>query len=473
MSALFPDPPIKTVPLTPFINAGTLVYGFYGPVFYNGARWGIGWIFHPPDANQPPSVIKSTDGGATWAKIDQAHTPTALNAVSLELESYFTSDGIWHVLMPQSNGSFMAYAEFDTNVGTWGTAILSGTIRAQGGFFKMAQRLNGEVLVVYDNLQPGPNNTLSYSLISGGVWGAKIDIATVPVAPSPGGNNPVGILVDSSDRAHILYERFLSGVSNELWHVALDASNTPSTPVLVGAVSLFGSVPTPIGVGQIWDGKLLWAGNFSPENQVVLYEGTPLSAPVFTTKVVANVAPQSVDMTLHAPIIIGPDGKPWIFWCNNPVADSDTIRETVYATYDGTTFSAPILAWDSIGNAAVGDPIIGAQIASFSISVLDDGSGPHVEMLSTEFIDADYNQTLVFFAAPPPALSILCDSPPAGTVGVFYSHTFPASGGVPPYTFSIIGTLPPGLTLNTSTGVVSGIPTTAGPWNFTVKVTGL
>jgi YVTN family beta-propeller protein/uncharacterized repeat protein (TIGR03803 family) len=69
-----------------------------------------------------------------------------------------------------------------------------------------------------------------------------------------------------------------------------------------------------------------------------------------------------------------------------------------------------------------------------------------------------------------PALTLSC---PTGTaqVGVAYSSALVASGGVAPYTFSItIGSLPPGLTLNTSTGAITGTPTTAGTYNFTAQV---
>jgi hypothetical protein len=72
--------------------------------------------------------------------------------------------------------------------------------------------------------------------------------------------------------------------------------------------------------------------------------------------------------------------------------------------------------------------------------------------------------------APPP-LTLTCASS-TGQVGVLYSSALTASGGVPPYTFSITsGSLPPGLTLNTSTGAITGTPTTAGTFNFTAKVT--
>lgn len=49
------------------------------------------------------------------------------------------------------------------------------------------------------------------------------------------------------------------------------------------------------------------------------------------------------------------------------------------------------------------------------------------------------------------------------TVGTAYSAQFTASGGTGPYTFSIVsGALPAGLTLNSSTGAITGTPTTAG-----------
>jgi len=60
---------------------------------------------------------------------------------------------------------------------------------------------------------------------------------------------------------------------------------------------------------------------------------------------------------------------------------------------------------------------------------------------------------------------------PSGTVGSYYaSEAFHSAGGVSPYTWSISGSLPAGLYLN-SNGTISGTPTTAGTGNFTVEVT--
>ncbi|HET9868224.1 MAG TPA: Ig domain-containing protein, partial [Nitrospira sp.] len=83
-------------------------------------------------------------------------------------------------------------------------------------------------------------------------------------------------------------------------------------------------------------------------------------------------------------------------------------------------------------------------------------------------------QTLSLTIRPSPAvLAIITTSLPNGTVNQAYNRPVQASGGTPPFTWSVVpgtGTLPPGLTLDSTTGAISGTPTMAGSSSFTVRV---
>ena len=80
--------------------------------------------------------------------------------------------------------------------------------------------------------------------------------------------------------------------------------------------------------------------------------------------------------------------------------------------------------------------------------------------------------TLTVFL-PPEAPTITTEALSSGTVGEFYccGNLF-ASGGVQPHTWSVVaGALPPGLELPKGENTISGTPTTAGTFTFTVRVT--
>lgn len=71
------------------------------------------------------------------------------------------------------------------------------------------------------------------------------------------------------------------------------------------------------------------------------------------------------------------------------------------------------------------------------------------------------------------AIAITTTSPlTQGDAGTAYSGvTLGVSGGAAPYSWSVTGgSLPPGLSLNSATGVISGTPSTGGTYDFTVQV---
>lgn len=59
---------------------------------------------------------------------------------------------------------------------------------------------------------------------------------------------------------------------------------------------------------------------------------------------------------------------------------------------------------------------------------------------------------------------------PDGVVGVSYTAQFTPKGGVAPFRWSATGQLPPGLNLGAADGSIKGVPTTAGAFDFTLRL---
>lgn len=135
----------------------------------------------------------------------------------------------------------------------------------------------------------------------------------------------------------------------------------------------------------------------------------------------------------------------------------------------------------SAGNSSTvtfGDfTVTGGHLVNF---FLDDGLSSIASTVSCTVNGQDCTNAAVLrnqSPPPPPPVGpspLVFDSnpPPSGTVGTSYSNYVPVSGGTSPYTYTIAsGSLPPGLTLNETTGEVSGTPTQQGTYTFSVMVT--
>jgi Putative Ig domain len=100
----------------------------------------------------------------------------------------------------------------------------------------------------------------------------------------------------------------------------------------------------------------------------------------------------------------------------------------------------------SASGTIVGTPC-GSGTATFTIQVTDSGGAPPV------------SQAFVITISPPPALTLTPTPLPPGTLDAPYAGSITTQGGVAPLTWTVTsGSLPPGLTLNSGTGQITGTP---------------
>jgi hypothetical protein len=107
-------------------------------------------------------------------------------------------------------------------------------------------------------------------------------------------------------------------------------------------------------------------------------------------------------------------------------------------------------------------------VATIGISGLATGVSVGSTSISAILGGVTGSTLLTVKAAP---LAITTTSLPGGVTNVAYSATLAVTGGTMPYTWSIAsGSLPAGLSLNTSSGAIAGTPTVGGGFSFTARV---
>ena len=144
-----------------------------------------------------------------------------------------------------------------------------------------------------------------------------------------------------------------------------------------------------------------------------------------------------------------------------------TVGVAYSATFTGSGGTAPytyavasgtLPAGLSLGSAtgAISGTPTTAATSSFTIRITDSKGVQATQASSIQVVAAP----VVGTAALPGALTLTA-----------YSTTLTRTGGLAPYTWSVsVGSLPAGLSLNVSTGAITGTPTTVGTSNFTVRV---
>src|SRR5216684_5399452 len=81
------------------------------------------------------------------------------------------------------------------------------------------------------------------------------------------------------------------------------------------------------------------------------------------------------------------------------------------------------------------------------------------------------SNTVTLTVSPSSSISIITNSLPAGQMQAAYGFPLQATGGTPPYTWSVLGSsFPAGLSLSPASGIIAGIPTVSGTFTLNVQV---
>lgn len=234
----------------------------------------------------------------------------------------------------------------------------------------------------------------------------------------------------------------------------------PASPIITSGGTATGTIGTAFGAGYTITASntptSFSATGLPPGLSVItgtgVVTGTPTSTGTFTATVSASNAnptpgTRTVTFTIFPAIPVITSGTS----VSGTVGTAITPYQ-IAATNSPTTFTAPGLPGGLSINASgliSGTPTVAG---TFNVTVSAANTNPTAG-----------TQTVVFTIVPPiPVISSAATA--SGQTGVLLSPTYTITASNSPTVFGATG-LPPGLTINTSSGVISGTPTTLGVFN--------
>jgi outer membrane protein OmpA-like peptidoglycan-associated protein len=247
------------------------------------------------------------------------------------------------------------------------------------------------------------------------------------------------------------------GVPSYAWSVTSGSLPTGltlnSSGTLTGSTSVLGTYTFTVTVDDQYNGS-----------QSMVYTLTVTAPATVTTGNATNVSyiTQSVNgATLNG--TVNPGNLPTHVWFCFQMDTNSTVSVASCTPVD-----------------AMQSPISGTQDVPVSVNITADLQPAktyyYVVVASNENGDANpVSGTIHQFTTPPaPAAMVISNSSPLsnGVSGSNFSLTFQVQNGTGPYTWSkTAGALPPGLTLDPTSGTIGGILGAIGTYSFTIRVT--
>ena len=204
--------------------------------------------------------------------------------------------------------------------------------------------------------------------------------------------------------------------------------------------------------------------NLSLNPMTGVISGTPTAAGTssFTVRV-ADTAGQAVTQALS--ILINPPSPPHITTTSLPGGTVGLAYSEVLQATGGTG----TLVW-SLSAGSLPANLTLSSAGTISGTPTNTGTSNFTVKVTDALAQSAMQPLSIAVSA---ALKITTNSPlPNASVGHSYSKTLQRSGGVSPFSWSVTPALPTGLSLDTSTGTISGTPAagTAGTYSLTFTV---
>ncbi len=213
---------------------------------------------------------------------------------------------------------------------------------------------------------------------------------------------------------------------------------------------------------------------------------TGISAGISVTETVISVANPSIMQTITISVVLAPTFSApcvqTVATCtlqggangvqyNQPITITGGVAPYTYSVVSGSLPACLTLNGlaNGLTNTIVGTPCgTVLQTSVFTIQVKDN-AGVNVQPGEQTTISQTFSITI----QPPPPLNVVTNPLPQGFTNTNYTASLSATGGVLPLTWTLVGggnTVAPGLTLNPTTGQITGVPTTTGTFPFQVTV---
>lgn len=166
-------------------------------------------------------------------------------------------------------------------------------------------------------------------------------------------------------------------------------------------------------------------------------------------------------------ITVAPAAGP-LLTLNGPSSNAATLSESYSGQYSANGGSAPYTFDLAAGSVPDGLTLTSSGVLSGAASQV--GSYFFVVRV-TDAVGSTATLSTTFVVSP--SLNLETPALADATWGSSYSYALIASGGRPPYHFTQSGMLPAGISLEPSTGVISGVPSGGGIQSFAVAISAI